>query len=576
MRIKIYPIKKHKKLISLLVASLFSLTAIAQSAVSAFFPEIKILESNNPAPGYYFLAAKGISAPGASLYIAIVDNYGTPVFFRKMNKASGSMRLLPDGRIAYMNGVPRKLYILNSMLEVEQIYAIQGFDVNGHDWAYDNNGNFLLMGEAIRYIDMSGLIAGGNINAEVLDLIIQEFDKDGNLKYTWNSADHFDIFDGNENSPYLDYTEAQLDYVHANSVAVDSDTSFIISNRHMDEITKVDRRTRNIIWRLGGKKNDFTFINDPIGFSHQHSISRLENGNILLFDNGNLHVSQVSTSIIYDLDEINMTATLIKRYGRTPEVYSNHGAGTQEVHNGNIINHWGTYWPSFTEFHKDGSIALDVDFTEHSFSPRINKFLWETKIFETDKDSLDFGQIENHEAVQSLVTIKNNKTTNLVLTGFSSHSNLFEISANFPITIAAGASLAINVQFNSNNADKGVFEDVLTLFSDTDTERIARQIWVFAEKLNNLTAISELDLRSVQFILSPVPVSNILDISTLSKDEKGFEIYSLSGQLVYQSPTFIENSMELNVSEFKDGIYLFVLTNKKTMLKQTKKLIIQK
>ncbi len=50
------------------------------SYISSFFPEIKILESNDPAPGNFFIAAKGVSAPGAKLYIAIVDNYGTPVF----------------------------------------------------------------------------------------------------------------------------------------------------------------------------------------------------------------------------------------------------------------------------------------------------------------------------------------------------------------------------------------------------------------------------------------------------------------------------------------------------------------
>ncbi|MBN2237466.1 MAG: hypothetical protein JW729_07890, partial [Bacteroidales bacterium] len=115
----------------------------SQTAVSDFFPDINILEFDNPAPGYYFLAAKGITDPNASLYIGIVDNYGTPVFFRKMARASASMRLMSDGRIAYLNGVPRKLIILNEMLEVETRFSIEGYDVNGHDWSYDDEGNIL-------------------------------------------------------------------------------------------------------------------------------------------------------------------------------------------------------------------------------------------------------------------------------------------------------------------------------------------------------------------------------------------------------------------------------------------------
>jgi hypothetical protein len=561
--------------IALSLSLLFSISLKVQNPISDYFPDFIILESNNPSPGFFFLAAKAITAPDASLYIAIVDNYGTPVFFRKMNRASGSMRLMPDGRIGYMNGVPRKLYILDDMLEVESIFNIEGYKTNGHDWSFDNEGNILLMGQAKSYIDMSSLIEGGNINAEVLDVVIQEFDKDGILKYTWNSADHFDIFDGNENSDYLDYTEAQLDYVHANSVAFDSDTSFLLSNRHMDEITKVDRRSGEIIWRLGGKNNQFTFINDTIGFSHQHSVSKLENGNILLFDNGNLHDSQVSTSIIYELDEINKTATLIKRYGRTPDVYSNHGAGTQEVYNGNVINHWGVYWPSFTEFHADGTIALDVDFTEHSFSPRINKFLWETKVFETDNDSIDFGQIEEHYAVQRIITVANNKTEELILTGFSSHSNLFEITDVFPLTISPGESIDINIQFNSDITDIGLYEDVITLSSDTDEERIASQIWVFAEKINNLTAIENFSTNVSKFNISPIPAKGIIKLHCNTNDDKSFEIFNIKGQSIFKSHVFIENSLSFDISRFENGIYFIILTNQKTKLTDNQKFIVQ-
>ncbi|MCD6091353.1 MAG: aryl-sulfate sulfotransferase [Bacteroidales bacterium] len=563
------------KVFTLIFTLLFSINLKGQAQVSDYFPNIKILESNNPAPGYYFLAAKGVSAENASLYISIVDNFGTPVFFRKMNKASGSMRLMKDGRIGYLNGVPRKLFILDEMLEVESKFAINGFNANGHDWAFDKEGNILLMGEAVSYKNMSGLIEGGNENAEVLDVVIQEFDKEGTLKYTWNSADHFDIFDGNENSDYLDYTEAQLDYVHANSVAIDSDTSFILSCRHMDEITKVDRRTGEIIWRLGGKNNQFTFINDPIGFSHQHSISRLDNGNLLVFDNGNLHDTQESSSIIYDLDENNMTATLIHRYGRETPVYSNHGSGTQEVYNGNVINYWGVYWPSATEFHPDGTVALEMDFTQHSFSPRILKYTWETKVFETDIDSIDFEQIEEQSAIQKTVFVTNNKAEDLVLTSFSSHSNLFGITDLFPITIGAGQSIDLHIQFNGQLADKGLYNDVITLSADTEEERIARQIWVFAEKMNNLTAISNLDSKNSSFTLAPIPAKGILELQFNFKDEKVFELFNLNGQSLYRSQVFTQNSLDFDISRFRNGVYFIVLTNNKTNLTEVQKFIIQ-
>jgi len=462
-----------------------------QNSIVSFFPTIEHLESNSAAEGYYFMGSKGLTATGASHYITIIDNYGTPVFFRKMEKATSSVRLLPDGRIAYLNGVPRKLFILDDWLKPVEILSIEEVKPNGHDWDMDNDGNVLLMGEASSTIDMSQLIDGGNAQAEVLDLVIQEFDKDFNLIYSWNSADHFDIFDGNENSPYLNYTEEQLDYVHANALSIDSDTSFLISCRHMEEITKIDRRTGELIWRLGGKNNQFQFINDELGFSHQHSVRALENGNVLLFDNGNLHPEKVSGAVEYKIDEVNKTATLVKRYYRNPAVYSNHQGTTQRVYNGNTIVNWGPYWPSLTEFNPDGSTALEWDFTKHSFCPRIEKYKWETKVFSSSSDSIDFGLWEKDTLVQN-VWITNNSPDSIQITTVESRTDYFGTSLGLPAYIASGDSVELRFWFNPENSETGYFNDVLTLAYDSDEQRIARQVKVKGRKSDNISPVAQL------------------------------------------------------------------------------------
>ena len=430
--------------------------------INDFFPKFEYIESNGPAEGYFFMGSKGLTANNASHYITIIDNYGTPVFFRKMNKATSSFRLLDDGRIAYLNGVPRKFYILNEMLEVTETLSVEGYKPNGHDWDVSENGNILLMGEIKSTVDMSLLVSGGNPQAEVLDLIVQEFDKNLNLLYTWNSADHFEITDGNENSSYLDYTESQIDYVHANGISIDSDTSFLISCRHMEEITKVDRRTGDIIWRLGGKNNQFQFINDDLHFSHQHSIRALDNGNILLYDNGNLRIPQLSSAVEYAIDEDNKTATLIKRQYRNPAVYSNHQGTTQRIHNGNTILNWGPYWPSFTEFHPDGTPALEWDFTKHSFCPRIEKFKWQTKVFETSLDSIDFGLWESDTLLQK-VWVKNNISGELSINKVEKRTDFFNVKNELPLIISPNDSVELEIWFNPESSETGYINDVLTI-----------------------------------------------------------------------------------------------------------------
>ena len=484
------------------IALFFTVSVKAQNnAISSFFPKIEVLASNNPAEGHYFMGSKGLTAANASHYIAIIDNYGTPVFFRKMNKATSSFCLLPNGKLAYLHGVPRKWYLLNDLLEIEKILEIDGFKPNGHDWDFDNNGHLLLLGEASRNFDMSTLVEGGKENAEILDLIVQEFDDDFELLYTWNSADHFNILDGNEQSQYLDFTESQIDYIHTNAISVDTDTSFLISNRHMDEISKIDRRTGEIIWRLGGKKNEFTFVNDEIRFSHQHSIRSLGNGNILLFDNGNQHNPQISSAVEYAINESEKTATLVKRYYRNPNVYSNHQGTTQRVHNGNTIMNWGPYWPSLTEFHPNGEPALEWDFTKHSFCPRIEKYVWETKIFETDLTEINFGIFQNDTLFQNL-WIKNNSPGILTITTLDKHTDYFGIDEQLPVNIASGDSLQTKIWYFAGSMQTGKVWDVLTLASDSENQRIARQIKVTGEKLDNITPQAQLKSQTTDFPLN--------------------------------------------------------------------------
>lgn len=412
-------------------------------------------------------------------------------FFRKMNLLTPSMRLLSDGRIAYMHGVPRKLYFLNDKLQLADSLKVEGFQADGHDWAYIEEGHFLLMEKYKWTYDMSQILEGGNTEAEIVDLIIQEFDEEFNLLYTWNSADHFEITDGNENSPYLDFTERQIDYVHANAVRADSDTSFLISSRHMDEITKVDRRSGEIIWRLGGKKNQFQFVNDNLRFSHQHGLRKLENGNILLFDNGNLHQTQASSAVEYQLDEKNKIATLIQRYYRDSMFYSNHAGAVQGLHNGNVLACWGPYWPSFTEFYPDGSVALDWDFTKHSFSPRIEKYIWETKMCETSIDTIEFSMWGN-DSLQTEFRISNNIESEIQITTVDKHTSLFGISEELPILVPPGDSVKVNCWFNQGDSESGYFTDILTLAFDTGDERIARQIVVKGWKEDNVSPEAQL------------------------------------------------------------------------------------
>lgn len=454
-----------------------------ESSLQDFFPHIIINKSNNPSPGYFFLGSPTTQfAQSTMSYVAMVDNYGTIVYYRNIFTPSYQFSLNSEKITAFISGDPAQLYFMNEHFKIFDSITTQGYDLDNHGYAIADNGNIILLGKDNRTVDMSQIVEGGRESATVIDLIIQEFTSDKQLLYTWNSKDHFNILDTNEESNYIHLTSSVIDYVHVNSVIIDTDTSMLISCRHMDEITKIDRRTGEIIYRLGGKNNEFTFINDPIGFSHQHSIQKLDNGNLLFFDNGNLHEHKVSTGVEYQIDEAHRTATLITRIEKNPETYIDFYGSIQRVQNGNTIIGWGYDTPSMTEFLPDGTVALEIDFSEHSHSPSIIKYEWKNPWFSPVKDTLEFPIWEESANNIEEINIENTTDSSILITGYSNHTNFFSVETSFPIELGAKSTTSINILFNPKNAITGFLTDILTLYSDSESQRLACQVSLIGKK----------------------------------------------------------------------------------------------
>jgi Arylsulfotransferase (ASST)/Secretion system C-terminal sorting domain len=193
-----------------------------------------------------------------------------------------------------------------------------------------------------------------------------------NVVFQWRSWDNFNITD----AIHEDLTGPVVDYVHINAIDVDADGDLLLSSRHLDEITKIDHETGAVLWRLGGRNNQFTFTDDSIGFSHQHAIRRIANGHITLFDNGNYHNPQFSRALEYELDETNRTATLVWQYRHSPDLYGEATGYVQRFENGNTLIGWGATNPSVTEVRPDGSTALELSLLEGVFTYRAIRFPW--------------------------------------------------------------------------------------------------------------------------------------------------------------------------------------------------------
>ena len=124
---------------------------------------------------------------------------------------------------------------------------------------------------------------------------------------------------------------------------------------------KIDKTTGKILWHMGkGKLNDFSFIDDPYnGFSHQHAPEELDNGNLLIWDNGINSIKNASRVCEYKVNENDLTATLVWSKEFT-NLQANVAGNCMQINEEKFIAAFGSQG-YIEEFMKDGSKVLSLD-----------------------------------------------------------------------------------------------------------------------------------------------------------------------------------------------------------------------
>ncbi len=262
------------------------------------FPPISIGVNDSPGEGYVFLTNYLWQwDPFPRSYLMIPNNDGTPFFFRKSPTFALDFKKQNDLVLSYFEyGAYRYLLMDSTYTRIEVCGCDNGYLPDPHDFNLLDNGHALIMCQDVQTVDMSQVVPGGQTDARVVGMIFQELDLDRNAVFEWRTWDHFEITD----AIGVDFTGPRIDYVHSNALVLDNDGNWLVSHRHLSEITKINRTTGDIMWRLGGKNNQFLFvndINDSTGFHYQHDIRAMADGNYLLYDNGNFHSPEYSHAV---------------------------------------------------------------------------------------------------------------------------------------------------------------------------------------------------------------------------------------------------------------------------------------
>ena len=531
------------------------------------YPNITVNMSNNPSEGFIFLSPRTL--PLQMGYLIIMDNDAIPIYYHRSSYEMWDFKVQLNGLLSFWDQ-KHYCYMMDSSYKIiDSVRTGNGYLTNSHEFQILPNGHYILMAYDPQVVRMDTIVPGGDPSAIVIGLIVQELDINKNVVFQWRSWDHYQITDATEN---INLTQHTIDYVHGNAIELDLDGNLLISARHMDEITKINRQTGEIIWRLGGLKsrnNQFQFINDPITFSHQHDIRRLPNGNITLYDNGNLHIPKISRAREYKLDESNKTAELLWAYTNEPPIYKTAQGNVQRLSGNNTLIGWGGWInqgdEAISEVKQDGSVALEIFLVDTFTNYRAFKFPWRTNLFVTSPDSIFFESVSVGDSAIISVDLINNSADPVEITGYYNINEDYVVENPVPFTLPAFGSVSLNIKFIPSK--DGYFKDYLHIRSDTETSRIA-QVLILAGRTDTIFS----DVKKAELIYNYVLEQNYpnpfnpgttIRYSIPTQSNVRLRVYNSIGENIADLINANQNAgsyeVEFDGSELSSGIYFYRL-----------------
>ncbi|HUM47910.1 MAG TPA: aryl-sulfate sulfotransferase, partial [Chitinophagales bacterium] len=336
-------------------------------------PPFTIDVNINPAPGALFY--HNISLLGAAVEQSQIMTSDGHFIFRHESQVKGiNFDINRNGYLTSYNEATESYDMFDSSYNTIGTYkAGNGYVTDIHDFQVFQDGHSFIAGLDYQTIDMTVYDPDYSEQATVIGAILQELDASKNVIFEWRSWDYVDIPEALHETLSFGF----IDYVHANSMELDVDGNILLSCRNLDQVIKIDRNTGVMIWRLGGIKNEFVFLNDTLRFNYQHDARRIANGNITLYDNGNYHPVKASFAKEYRIDEVNKTVSKVWSYshpfinGKTVRGFAM--GNVQRLPNGNTLINWGSIYagsvlgkgsPNLTEVDSSGNIVWEMTLNE--------------------------------------------------------------------------------------------------------------------------------------------------------------------------------------------------------------------
>jgi len=353
------------------------MTAFSQE-LPADFPTLHTMKTGETGKGYTFLSVS-TDVEGIGYYVMMVDDDGVPVRYRKLAKDDYSydFKVQPNGLTSYAQFLSHHSYTgggncIHMLMDeemnfVDSVQLGNGYIAEAHDFQLLPNGHYLAFGYYLTEMDLSELVDGGYPNALVSGGVVQELDADKKVVWQWRSWDHYDPENYDFGSRAARQTVSQF---HLNTINLDYDDNILLATPSWTK--KIDRKSGQILWHLGGSENEFSFVGvdslEGVGDVTGHAFYLLENGNYLIYDNGPRRGAGTSETHEYRIDQVNKIAEKIMTFIPDTAIAAWHRGNAQRLPNGNTMVGWGgasgDHIPTATEFDPDGNIVFKAWFDD--------------------------------------------------------------------------------------------------------------------------------------------------------------------------------------------------------------------
>jgi hypothetical protein len=262
--------------------------------------------------------------------------------------------------------------------EIFRVKAVGGEPADFHEFTLTPRGTAYIPIYR-RHSPVNLTARGGPASGYIVSGVAQEIDiATGDKKWEWDSwarsNPHVALSEshqalgggdgghGTHASPY--------NYFHINSICdiADGSDDVLISGRNCFCVYRVHKPTGRIVWRMGGRRNNFTYGSPRARFYWQHHVRPVPVGNRVLggmtvFDNGVPH-EPFSRALLLKVDDQRRHVELTKAFIHPHQTYASGAMGSaQLLPDGRMFVGWGTE-PHFSEFAAKGTLLLDGDITK--------------------------------------------------------------------------------------------------------------------------------------------------------------------------------------------------------------------